>query len=77
MPDKKIKNGTYFVLVDYEIGIDGQVAINNVTPSPDNSFLRDQIKERLNLTAPRMNPVLSNGKPRKVVRKFNFTLNKM
>ncbi len=77
LPDKKIKNGTYFILVDYEIGLDGQVAINNVTPSPENSFLRDQIKERLNLTVPRMNPVLSNGKPRKVVRKFNFSLNKM
>ena len=77
LPDKKIKNGTYFVLVDYEIGIDGQVSVNKVTPSPENSFLRDQIKERFDLTAPKMNPVLSNGKPRKVVRKFNFTLNKM
>lgn len=76
LPDKKIKNGNYFILVDYEIGIDGLVSVNKVTPTPDNSFLRDQIKERFDLTAPRMSPVLSNGKPRKVVRKFNFTLNK-
>lgn len=76
LPDKKIKNGNYFILVDYEIGIDGQLSVNKITPTPENSFLRDQIKERFDLTAPRMNPVLSNGNPRKVVRKFNFTLNK-
>lgn len=76
LPDKKIRNGNYFILVDYEIGVDGQVSVNKVTPTPENSFLRDQIKERFDLTAPRMSPVLSNGKPRKVVRKFNFTLNK-
>jgi hypothetical protein len=74
LPDKKIKNGNYFILVDYEIGIDGQLSVNKITPTPENSFLRDQIKERFDLTSPRMNPVLSNGKPRKVVRKFNFTL---
>lgn len=77
LPDKKIKNGNYFILVDYEIGLDGQVSVNKVTPSPENSFLRDQIKNRFDLTAPRMNPVLFNDKPRKVVRKFNFTLNKL
>jgi hypothetical protein len=78
LPSKKIKNDTYYVLVEYEIGIDGEVTINNVWPSPENSFLQQQVKERLTLTAPRLNPVLAgNGKPRKVIKKYNFTLIKM
>ncbi len=77
LTSKKIKSGTYYVLVDYEIGIDGQVSINNVFPSPENSFLQQKVKERLTLTAPLMNPVLaSNGKPRKVIKKYNFNLTK-
>src|SRR6266498_4340080 len=75
LPSKKIKNETYIVLVEYEIDIDGQVTIKNVWPSPEDSYLQQQVKERLNLTAPRLNPVLSgDGKPRKVIKKFNFTL---
>ena len=77
LTSKKIKRGIYYVWVDYEIGIDGQVTINNVYPSPENSFLAQQVKERLTLTAPPMNPVLaSNGKPRKVIKKYNFTLSR-
>ena len=77
LPSKKIKNDTYTILVEYEIDIDGQVTIKNVWPSPEDSYLQQQVKERLNLTAPRLNPVLSgDGKPRKVIKKFNFTLSK-
>ncbi len=78
LTSKKIKNGTYYVMVDYEIGTEGQVTINAIFPSPENSFLAQQIKERLTLAAPNLNPVLaSNGKPRKVSKKYNFTLTKM
>jgi len=77
LPSKKIKNDTYTILVEYEIDIDGQVTIKNVWPSPEDSYLQQQVKERLNFTAPRLNPVLSgDGKPRKVIKKFNFTLSK-
>lgn len=76
MPNKKIKSGTYYVFVEYEIGIDGQVSINNVSPSPENAFLASQIKERLTLSAPVMTPVLYNGKPRKSVKKYTFTIEK-
>jgi hypothetical protein len=77
LPNKKIKNGSYFVLVDYEIGTSGQVAFNKVSPSPENSFLQEQILERFAMTAPIMHPVTAaDGKPRKVIRKYNFTLNK-
>lgn len=78
LPSKKIKSGTYYILVEYEIGTDGQVTINNVSCSPENSFLQQQVKERLTLTAPQMNPLLSAyGKPRKVIKKYNFTLSKV
>ena len=77
LSSKKIKDGTYTILVDYEIGPDGQVTIKEVYPSPDNSTLAKEIKERLILTAPNLNPVMgSTGKPRKVVKKYNFILTK-
>ena len=77
LSSKKIKDGTYTILVDYEIGPDGQVTIKEVYPSPDNSTLAKEIKQRLILTAPNLNPVMgTNGKPRKAVKKYNFTLTK-
>jgi len=79
LTSKKIKSGTtYYMLVEYEIGTEGQVTITNVYPAPDNSYLEQEIKKRLTLTAPQLNPVLSsNGKSRKVIKKYNFTLSKM
>jgi hypothetical protein len=77
LPSKKIKNGTYYLYVDYEIGTDGQANVTNVVSSPENDFLQSQIKERLTLSAPQLNPVLdSNNKPRKVKRKYNFNVTK-
>ncbi len=78
LPNKKIKSGTYYILVDYEIGLEGQVTVNNIYPAPENKFLQEQIKEKLIQSAPQLNPVLlSTGKPRKVIKKYNFTLTKM
>jgi hypothetical protein len=77
LSSKKIKSGTYYILVDYEIGPEGQVTINNIYPSPENSHLEQEVKKRLILSAPQLNPVLSStGKPRKVIKKYNFTLTK-
>lgn len=77
LPNKKIKNGTYYLLVDYDIDVNGQVNINNVSCSPENSFLQQTVKERLILTAPQMMPVLSAyGKPRKATKKYTLTLTK-
>lgn len=77
LPNKKIKSGTYYILVEYEIGTDGQVGINSVSCSPENSFLQQQVKSTLTLTAPPLNPVVfSNGKARKAAKKYNFTLTK-
>lgn len=77
LPSKKIKKGSYYVLVSYTIDTDGQAAVSDVFLSPENSFLQQQIKERLDAEAPRLNPVLnSSGTPRKVNKKYNFTLSK-
>lgn len=76
IPSKKLKDGTYSVLIDYEIDVDGSVGVNNVSSDPSNSFLENQIKERILSGAPKMAPaLLSNGKPRKVNKKqiLSFT----
>jgi hypothetical protein len=77
LPSKKVKKETYYVFVDYEIGVDGQVNVNSIIITPENSFLRDEIKQRIMLTAPKLNPVLSStGKPMKSKKRYNFTLTK-
>ena len=71
----KLKKGAYSVLIEYEIKPDGQININSVVSDPQNSFLEGQIKVRLTLDAPQMNPVMgTNGKPRTVIKKqlLNF-----
>lgn len=75
LSSKKIKNGSYYVLVSYAIETDGQVTVTDVFVSPENSFLQQQVKDRLALETPKMAPTLSsNGTPRKVNKKGNFTL---
>ena len=77
MNSKKIKKGDYFIMVDYAIELDGKVTINNVYPTPENKFIEVQVKERFSIDTPKLNPVLaSNGKPRKVIKRQNFTLTK-
>ena len=77
IPNKKIKSGTYYIFIDYEIGVDGQVNIANVTVSPESSYLQEQVKSRLLLTSPTLNPVLSSaGKPIKAKRRYNFNITK-
>jgi len=71
----KVKKGTYSVLINYEIKPDGQVNINDVASDPQSSFLDEQIKLRLTLDAPPLNPVLgTNGQPRTVAKKQMLTL---
>ncbi len=65
------------MMVDYEIGTDGQVSINNVTATPENSFLQEQVKERMLATPLQLAPALdSAGKPRTVKRRYSFTITK-
>lgn len=77
LTSKKIKKGDYYIIVDYTIGFDGLVTINTIFPTPENKFLEEQVKERLSIDTPRLNPVMGgNGKPRKVVKRSNFTITK-
>lgn len=77
MTSKKINNGDYYVTVDYSIATDGQVAITNILMVPENKFLAEQVKERLSIDTPKLIPVLSgSGTPRKVTKRYNFTLSK-
>jgi hypothetical protein len=77
MTNKKVKGGTYSVLIDYAIEVDGQITVNSVSSVPENSYLQDQIRQRLTLTAPQLTPLLgSNGKPRKAAKKQTITLSK-
>lgn len=77
LSSKKIKKGDYYIIVDYTIDLDGQVTINTIFPTPENKYLEEQVKERLSIDTPRLNPILGgNGKPRKVVKRSNFTITK-
>jgi len=71
----KVKDGAYSVLIQYEINTEGQINISSVDSDPKNSFLEQQIKDRLTFNAPQLNPVMgTNGKPRIVSKRQMLTL---
>lgn len=75
LPSKRVKEGNYLVLISYAIETDGQLAFNDVFVAPENDFLKDQISQRLGIDVPHLQPVLSSsGKPRKINKKYKFTL---
>jgi len=75
LSSNKIKAGTYYMLINYEIGTDGEITVSSVASTPANTFLQDQIKQRITLDAPKMNIELNQyGQPRKAVKRYNFTL---
>jgi hypothetical protein len=77
LPNKKVKDGVYSVLIEYEINVDGDISVANISASPGSSYLEEQIKQRMTLTAPKLNPLLgTNGKPRKALKKQTITLSK-
>lgn len=77
LANKKIKKGTYYVTVTYAIETDGKVNITDVFVTPESAQLQSQVRTLLETDTPRLEPVLtSTGTPRKVTRKYNFTLTK-
>jgi hypothetical protein len=77
LSSKKIKKGIYYVTLSYTIGTDGVVDFTEVFLSPENETLQKQIKSTFNAETFKLSPVLSSsGAPRKVSRKYNFTLTK-
>ena len=57
LKSKQIKKNTYYLMVDYEIDTDGQVTFTNVTSTPENSFLQAQVKQIMDSTPLRLNPI--------------------
>ena len=77
LPNKKVKSGDYSILVDYVIGLDGTITVNSVSSFPESSYLDQQVRERITLTAPQLTPLLNSyGKPRKAPKKQTITLSK-
>ena len=74
---KKVKNGTYHVLVSYEIETDGKVTANNVGITPANEMLHALIRQYVDSTPLQMSATTdSAGQPRKVRRSGSFTITK-
>jgi hypothetical protein len=78
LTSKKIKRGTYSVMLEYEIGTDGMVTTKNVTCSPGSEYLVEQVKERMMANAPQLAPMIRDGVPRKSSKRqvINFTKEK-
>ena len=74
LPSSKIPKGSYSILIEYTIEVDGNITTNNVYCTPENAYLIQQIKTRMMINAPQLSPVLmSNGKPRKALKKQSLT----
>jgi len=75
--NKKFKKGDYTVMVDYTINTDGTVTVGNIYVSPENDFLQLQLKERLNIDTPKLNPVMSSsGTARKTNKRYTVVITK-
>jgi len=66
---KKIKRGTYSVMIDYEIGTDGVITTKNVTCTPGSDYLVEQVKENMMPNAPHLVPLVRDGVARKSVKR--------
>jgi hypothetical protein len=62
---RKIKRGTYSVLVDYEIGTDGMVSLKTVSATPASEYLVALVKEKMTANVPRLAPLVRDGVARK------------
>lgn len=77
LQSNKVKKGNYFVLIDYKVNPDGQVSITSVSVDPQNSFLEQNIKDRLTLNPAKLNPIVDGtGRARTVNRKQTLNLSK-
>lgn len=75
LSSKKVKKESYFIQVAYTIDTTGQTTVTDVFVSPENEFLQQQVKQRLAQDTPKLYPVLNSvGNPRKMNKKYNFSL---
>ena len=65
------------ITVGYEIDTNGQVNITNIITTPENALLQAQVKQRMEVYPPQLNPTLDgSGKPVKIKRNYNFSVTK-
>ncbi len=71
----RVRKGAYSVLIEYEIGEDGSIVTNKIAAEPKNTFIEEQVKQRMMYNAPQLDPIRNaNGTPRKVSRKQMLTI---
>ncbi len=77
LKSKQIKKNTYYLMVDYEIAPDGQVTFTNLTSTPENAFLTAQVRQIMDSTPLRLNPITDSGnQAKKVKRKQQIVITK-
>jgi len=77
LKSRQIKKNTYYLMVDYEIAPDGQVTFTNLTSTPENAFLTAQVRQIMDSTPLRLNPVTdSSNQGKKVKRKQQIVVTK-
>jgi len=77
LKSKQIKKNTYYLMVDYEIAPDGQVTFTNLTSTPESAFLVAQVRQVMDSTPLRLNPVTDSGnQAKKVKRKQQVVITK-
>lgn len=73
LQSKKIRKGSYFVTVDYNLEPGGGISVLGVTVSPENDVLAAAIRQALDQGKPVLNPT---EQPKALKRKYNFTIEK-
>jgi hypothetical protein len=76
LSSKKVKKGTYTVMIDYDIETNGAVSIKKLTTLPENDYLTEQVSERLAASTPQLAPLVRDGVARKSSRRYNLILTK-
>jgi hypothetical protein len=77
LKSKQIKKNTYYLMADYEIAPDGQVTFTNLTSTPESAFLVAQVRQIMDSTPFRLNPVTdSSNQGKKVKRKQQIVITK-
>lgn len=77
LKSKQVKKNIYFLMVDYEIDVDGKVSFLNVVSTPENAFLQAQVRQWMDNTPLMLNPVTdSNNQAKKVKKKQQLTITK-
>ena len=78
MANRKINKGTYSVLMEYEIDVDGAVTVQSVNVTPSSGTIEEEMKRRMSLTIPKLKPLESTtGKGRKALKRQTITLTKL